>query len=470
MPSGNADAAARERLAKLAREIADGDAGALVDWKASAEDALFALREACAQAFPALRDARLDAVAANVNTEPAETWMQALGAEIEALGLRLYEVTQADDAYGLVVLHATEGAGFEQAAKTHGIDVRRCRQTGRARGQGARKLQPADALASDADAALLHISFVSGGALGFGRSTVPDREPSPDGFFSWLDLRQWPPVLTPTRLTVCDLAWSPAHGGLWAALVSPEPGAWTLRVTQAPLQGDAAWQTLPMPNFLKGAPIISIGFAGSDLLVADRNRVWIYRDPATLPASEQVLEAPAQDLRHGKASGFARTGDGRICVLCAGTFHEWRDGHMHATGIQAHGLDALTCAPTGASRFAWVDVGSEHLVEADLDTGKLRTHALAHMDGRVEMRDAGDGWIALLRWNEPSHQYDIAQLWHPATERRLRLGYGALGRAGALAQWFTLPDGRIVVGDFEKAFVLGDLEALVRRLGDTSAR
>lgn len=90
---------------------------AWVDWKASSEEALSALRYQYGGTFPALADPGLDALAENYAAEETLDHLKALGQELTCFGCRLYYVGAGADAYPLILIPEGEAADFESWCK-----------------------------------------------------------------------------------------------------------------------------------------------------------------------------------------------------------------------------------------------------------------------------------------------------------------------------------------------------------------
>ncbi|MDO5652887.1 MAG: hypothetical protein Q4G39_02155 [Brachymonas sp.] len=452
------------------KQLQTGERGAHANWKASPENALNALQQAWQVHYPALGASHLQEMASDCRHWPLDEWLGQLGVQLAGQALALYTLDFGDDSHTLVVLPGSQAAVFEAAAQAGGHVAQRCLAD-------ASTPPPAPATRlPHATPVRISMQPMQGSALdmhgptiAFASAPVYDTQKP----WAWWDVHEWPPRLQALENLPVMVAQTDAAAPMCIAFFTSKRPGDPLHLHCAaqprPPQGHA--QDLPQPAYLKGVADPKIAFAGADLLLAERTKAWVYRGLAHQPTHAQpqaVLDLPPATLRHGKVTGFARTGDGRTLLFAGSQFFVWNGETFLPTGIFEHDLSCrLKTAPLHGDSWAWMDA-RENLKTASLGDGVVQTHRVENMACHITLAPAPPGWLVLLRDANLLCRDDMAQLWHLPSQTVLRIGEGALGKLD-IFYWLQLPNGHVVVADDKKALDLGPFDDLVHDLKSAGA-
>lgn len=442
------------------QQLLEQDEEPCVDWKATAGEALYALRDGLLAWYPALADPLLDSVAGDLGDANAETWVPRLGQACADVGLQLCLLERDDDAYRLLVVLPEQLEPLVALVDAHGLEMELVQtplQTGTSHAIAPPGVSlPCARVDFEANADWLPSAFPLVNARCISHYAR-----------QWLDLTQWPPRIGPDTRAASEVRWS-ASGQVCVGDVSPtDTGTASGRLHYAlqPVGLAPQWHPLPTPLSRKGRPerICVHGFIGEDLFLLGIVNAWRITGLGLGAGGHcNVITPPGRD-RGGCA--LLQLASGRGLIVLGGRFHTWGPAGLQPTGptITAEGHDTIPWVDLQDGRIAWVQPWQEQILCVDIATGASHRLDVPGLSYRAALRVCAGGWFALTDDGRVTGATGVMRFWHPRLNLWRRMPRASLGGRGA--DWAAVtPAGDLLVGNHDGIWNLGAFVALIERM------
>lgn len=434
------------------KQIID-DALDILKFDGAVQDTLAELRGKWGAQVPALLDERFDAVGVQYMKLPHEKGAAALGQELSAFGLALYNLDDEDE-YLFALIPEEERNEWERYCKKQGQSCRLMKQQGRKWGDHAKeqdpgKLMPCEEYILQDEYDYFFNSLAGDFAAGEWKNQ--DAEEWKNGCVA--DLRQRPPQVTRAHsLPHLGCLTYSAENGLYAA--SRTAGSGTIgRALLSKNPGTLNWAE-PSPVGYDGPP--------QTLCWADHS-LWV-GDPTNATQIELTDRGTCQDVKNWTLPedgwstkyhcGITTDGLGRVYFSnewYKGQIYRWENGKVTKHAFSLYGYDHLSEAVPvpGTGRIYMIHAVSgkgrveECLLELDMDTGRCRIASLPGMGEGLKLRWFTGDWL-LVQGNGEILSDDFAQLINRNTREVLRIRPGMFGGEN-MQHIGMLTDGTVVI-------------------------
>ena len=418
------------------------------------DDTLVQLRKHFASTMDILLDRRFDAVCQQYMRLTHDKGLLALGQELSAVGLALFDL-DGEDIHLLTILPENECEAFEAFCKGQNQAFTLLRQSKRQWGEPAiprqvEKVMPCDEYRLEDDTAYDYFFNSLAGNYAAGEWKPSGSEKWMSGCFA--DLRYRPPRVVRSRsyAGLCTLSYS-AKLEVYAVSRASASKIGRIMVGKNP---SALNFFEPSQIGYDDAPQSSY-WVGSSLWVADPCNVTHIEltEKGTCKSVDNVV-LPKDGWAQSYHAGIVSDGLGRVYFSnewYQGTIYRWEAGKVVEHSFKLSGYDHLSDAVPvpGTSHIYMIHCVSGRgridpcLLDLDMNTGRCRVAALPGIGEDVRCRWLTRDWL-LLQAHGESRAYDSAQLINMTTREVLRIKPGMFGE-DRFQHLGILPDGTVVI-------------------------
>ena len=418
------------------------------------DDTLVQLRKHFASTMDILLDRRFDAVCQQYMRLTHDKGLLALGQELSAVGLALFDL-DGEDIHLLTILPENECEAFEAFCKGQNQAFTLLRQSKRQWGEPAiprqvEKVMPCDEYRLEDDTAYDYFFNSLAGNYAAGEWKPSGSEKWMSGCFA--DLRYRPPRVVRSRsyAGLCTLSYS-AKLEVYAVSRASASKIGRIMVGKNP---SALNFFEPSQIGYDDAPQSSY-WVGSSLWVADPCNVTHIEltEKGTCKSVDNVV-LPKDGWAQSYHAGIVSDGLGRVYFSnewYQGTIYRWEAGKVVEHSFKLSGYDHLSDAVPvpGTSHIYMIHCVSGRgridpcLLDLDMNTGRCRVAALPGIGEDVRCRWLTRDWL-LLQAHGESRAYDSAQLINMTTREVLRIKPGMFGE-DRFQHLGILLDGTVVI-------------------------